>query len=140
MMIHGDYHTHSTYSKLRHGKNTIAEMVQSAKDKGLENIAITDHGPKHLGFGIKRKNIDKARKEIDSINEKGELEKVYLGIEANLIGKDGKIDLTQEEIDKLDLLIVGFHRGTFNNIVKPFGILPRTKKQIEKQTKAYVDL
>lgn len=140
MKIQGDYHTHSTYSKFKHGKNTIAEMVESAKAKGLRFIAITDHGPKHIPFGIRRKDIDKARYEVDEINKLGIVERVYLGIEANIIGKDGEIDLTDEEINKLDLLIVGFHRGTINNITKPFLIVGKTKKQIEKQTQAYINL
>lgn len=140
MKIVGDYHTHSTYSKFKHGKNTILEMVESAQAKGLSFLAITDHGPKHLAFGIKRKNIDKARYEIDEINKQNKIKRVYLGIEANLIGKDGSIDLTNEEIDKLDLLIVGYHRGTINNIIKPFGAFSKSKKQIEKQTQAYVNL
>lgn len=140
MKIYGDYHTHSVYSKFRHGKNTIDEMVESAQAKGLSFLAITDHGPKHLAFGIKRKNIDKARYEIDEINKQNRIKRVYLGIEANLIGKDGSIDLTQEEIDKLDILIVGYHRGTINNIIKPFGIGAKSKKQIDIQTQAYVNL
>ncbi len=140
MKILGDYHTHSTYSKFKHGKNTIDEMVESAKAKGLNFLAITDHGPKHIAFGIKRKNIDRARFEIDEINKLGKIKKVYFGIEANLIGKDGTIDLTQQEIDKLDLLIVGYHRGTFNNIINPFGLFSKSKKQVEKQTQAYINL
>ena len=170
MTITGDYHTHTKYSKFNHGKNTIAEMVEAAKDKGLSFLAITDHGPRHLAFGIRRKNIKKARVEIDEINKnttatagksqtastesaderalveidkinkKGQLKRVYLGIEANLIGCDGKIDLTQKEIDTLDLLIVGYHRGTINNIIKPFGLFPKTKAQIERQTQAYINL
>ena len=140
MTITGDYHTHTIYSKFNHGKNTIAEMVEAAKDKGLSFLAITDHGPRHLAFGIRRKNINKARVEIDEINKKGQLKRVYLGIEANLIGRDGKIDLTQKEIETLDLLIVGYHRGTINNIIKPFGLFPKTKAQIERQTQAYINL
>ncbi|MBQ7579192.1 MAG: PHP domain-containing protein [Clostridia bacterium] len=143
-MIYGDYHTHSTYSSCHHGKNTIAEMVDSAKTKGLTNLAITDHGPKHVLFGIKRKNIDKARKEIDEINKKlaendadSSLKKVYLGIEANLMSADGSIDLKKEEIDKLDILLVGYHRGTLNSLRKP---LLNDKKQKERYTKAYVNM
>ncbi len=36
-----DYHMHSTYSS--DGHNTITEMCQSAVDKGIGEIAITDH-------------------------------------------------------------------------------------------------
>ena len=55
MKITGDYHTHSKYSKNNHGKDTIKEMVLSAKEKGLESYGISDHGPAHVVFGIRRK-------------------------------------------------------------------------------------
>ena len=44
-----DIHTHTTYS---HGKGTIEENVNAALALGLEEIAITDHGPGHLTYGI----------------------------------------------------------------------------------------
>ena len=44
MALFGDYHTHSVYSRRKHGKGTIEENVQSAVKKGLRQIAITDHG------------------------------------------------------------------------------------------------
>ena len=142
MMILGDYHTHSKYSAFNHGKNTIEEMVESAKTKGLTNLAITDHGPKHLFFGIRRKNIDKARIEVDNINAKlaaedGPLKKVYLGVEANLMSKNGDIDLKQKDLEKLDILLVGYHRGTLNSLRRP---LASEKKQKEIYTKAYINL
>ena len=52
MKIVADYHTHSTYSKWYHARNTIDQMVKHAKKLGLTEIAITDHGPKHMLFGI----------------------------------------------------------------------------------------
>ena len=143
-MIVGDYHTHSKYSSCNHGKNTIEEMVESAKAKGLTNLAITDHGPKHLFFGIKRKNIAKARLEIDKINKELEssentssLKKVYFGVEANIMNKNGDIDLKPQEIEKLDILLVGYHRGTLNSLRKP---LLNDKKQKERYTRAYIDM
>lgn len=140
MKIYGDYHTHSRYSKFRHGKNTIAQMVKAGEDAGLKEMAITDHGPKHLAFGISRKNIDKAKNEIENLKKTTKLEKLYFGIESNIIGSDGRIDLTDDEIKKVDVLVAGYHRGTFNDIIKPFGLFPKTKKQIEKQTQAYINM
>jgi putative hydrolase len=42
-----DSHTHTIASG--HAYNTIREMVIAAKEKGLELLAITDHGPKMTG-------------------------------------------------------------------------------------------
>ena len=41
MKINYDLHTHTIYS---HGKGTIEENAQAAKEKGLEGIAITGKG------------------------------------------------------------------------------------------------
>lgn len=47
-MISGDYHIHSRYSGLCHGKNTLSELRDAATRKGLKEIGIADHGLKHL--------------------------------------------------------------------------------------------
>lgn len=54
MRILSDYHTHTIYS---HGKGTIEENVEAARKIGLKILAISDHGPGHMGFGIKKKKI-----------------------------------------------------------------------------------
>ena len=138
MLVTGDYHTHTKYSKNNHGKNTIQEMVDYAEELGLESYGVSDHGPKHFCFGIKRENIDKAKAEVEEIKKTSKLN-VYFGIEANLIGKDGTIDLTEEEISKLDLLLVGYHKGTVTDFVNPFRAMFDAKTQKEINTLAYIN-
>ena len=70
-----DWHTHTVYS---HGKGTIEENVIEARRKGLESIAITDHGPGHFGYGFRRKDVPKMRAEIDALNEKYDDIKIYI--------------------------------------------------------------
>ena len=105
MVIYGDYHTHTFYSD---GKQSIMESAISARNKGLKEIAITDHGFNKLA-GLNRKNIDKIRKECEEA-EKETGVKVLLGVEANIISKNGDIDLNPSDIDKLDIIVVGFHQ------------------------------
>ena len=50
MKITLDLHTHTTYS---HGKGSILDNAISAKQKGVEGIAITDHGFSHPAFGMR---------------------------------------------------------------------------------------
>lgn len=139
MRVTADYHTHSRYSKFYHAKGTIFQMASRAKELGLDEIAITDHGPKHIFFGISRKKLDKAKMQTRQATEKYGI-KVLMGVEANLIGQDGQIDLTDEEIKKLDILLVGYHKATITNFVKYFDKKNRnTKEQIEKNTMAYVN-
>lgn len=138
MKITGDYHTHSKYSKNNHGKSTIQENVSSAEEKGLVSYGISDHGPAHYLFGIKRKNIKKAKDELENLKDKTQLN-LYFGVEANLVGKDGKIDLKEDEISLLDNLIVGYHRGTINNIYCPLRKLFNPEKQKQINTNAYLN-
>ena len=115
MKIFGDYHTHTIYS---HGKDTIRDNVEAARDKGLVEIAITDHGPSHMTYGVKRENFKKMRQEIDLLNEEYKDIKILLGVEANIISCEGEIDIDDEISSLIDILLVGFH----------FGAKPRTIK------------
>jgi putative hydrolase len=51
-----------------------------------------------------RSEIDELNKEYDNIN-------ILLGVEANLIGCGGKIDISEEEIELVDKFLLGFHNG-----------------------------
>lgn len=138
MRLTGDYHTHTKYSRNNHGKNTIEEMVTQANNLGLASYGISDHGPAHLLFGIRRKNILKAKNELEE-QKKNSKAKLYFGIEANLIKKDGGIDLTEDQIKNLDLLLVGYHRGTITNFYSKIRHLFNPKKQKEINTQAYIN-
>lgn len=108
MKIFADYHTHTVYS---HGKGTIRENVESAIGKGLKELAITDHGPMHITYGVKRHKIEEMRNEIDQLNKEYNNIKILLGLECNIISYDGEIDVDDEILKYLDILLVGFHMG-----------------------------
>lgn len=142
MKIYGDYHTHSKYSKFGHGRNTIADMVAAAEASGLKEIAITDHAPGHL-FGILKKNILRARREIDEINKNSKV-KVLLGLECNLLSYDGDTDFPEEFADLIDVKIVGFHQAGFGNLIDYINfscknLIADREKQREKNTQAYIN-
>ncbi len=118
MKLIGDYHTHTIYSSKpnpsdKHAKGTIRENVEIAFKKGLKEIAITDHGSGHYLYGIGRKNIPLIRREIDKLNEEFQPKglKVLFGIEANIIGLDGTLDVDEEILAYLDILLMGYHYG-----------------------------
>ncbi|SKC51723.1 PHP domain-containing protein [Maledivibacter halophilus] len=123
MKIFADYHTHSIYSG--DAKGTIKENVDAAKKKGLRELAITDHGPKHLFYGVKKNDIKKIRKEINEINRLNTDIEVKFGLEANIIGIDGKLDVDGEIKKELDILLAGFHFGSI-----PDKLIEGTKVQI----------
>ena len=96
MALSGDYHTHTKYSRRGHGKGTIEEQVKAAVDKGLAQVAITDHGFNQVLYGIRRSDIPKLRAEINEVKERYPIE-VLLGVEANLISARGDIDVVEDE-------------------------------------------
>ncbi|MDF2546360.1 MAG: histidinol-phosphatase [Anaerosolibacter sp.] len=108
MKVFADYHTHTIYS---HGKGTIQENVDEAIRKGLREVAISDHGPSHVTYGVRRKDVKKMRDEINAINEKTDGINVKLGMEGNIVSTDGKIDIDKEILKDLDVVLVGYHFG-----------------------------
>lgn len=140
MRILGDYHTHTTYT---HGKSTIEENVRQAEKLGLKEIAITEHSYK--GFNhIRKGDIDKIANEINAIRDKYNV-KILMGIEANLMSRNGDIDITDEELEKLDIVVLGYHKASKYSLKEWFKFgMPNmfrrkaTKKQIEINTQAYL--
>lgn len=104
-MLKIDLHTHSIASG--HAFNTIYELAQTASEKGLELIAITDHGPNmkgsaHLEYFSMAKRVPK---ELFGV-------KILFGCEANIIDHDGRLDIPIEYLKPLDIVLVGFHKLT----------------------------
>ena len=106
MQILADYHTHTKYS---HGKGTIEENVLEAISKGIKTIGISDHGYKHLTYGIKLNDIYKMREDIDKLNEKYSNIKVLLGMECNILDNRGNIDINDKIIENCDYIMAGYH-------------------------------
>ena len=72
MLLTGDYHTHTIYSHgggIRHGKGTVLQNVQKAKELGLKEIAITDHGFEQMAWGLKRKEFPRLIKDCRAAAE-----------------------------------------------------------------------
>ncbi|MBR2547872.1 MAG: PHP domain-containing protein [Eubacterium sp.] len=112
-----DYHTHTTYSHgfiTPHGKGTVEENVQAAIDRGLEEIAISDHGPGHVFYGIKRNKIDDLRRDIEESQKKHPEIKIWMSCEANIVESGNNLDVSSEEAGKFDFLLGGYHYGVMN--------------------------
>ncbi|MBO4594599.1 MAG: PHP domain-containing protein [Clostridia bacterium] len=109
MILSADYHTHTVYS---HGKGTISDNAVAAKNAGLIELGIADHGFSHGAFGIKKKNLPLMRKECAQATEKTGV-KVLLGVEANVLGTDGTVDLKADLYDSFDFFLAGVHKFIF---------------------------
>ena len=103
-----DHHTHTVYS---HGKGSIEDNVKQAVAKGLESIAITDHGPGHLTYGLDRNKLPQMRAEIDELQVKYSQIKILLGVEANTLRVEPFLDVAPDERKDYDILLAGYHFG-----------------------------
>ncbi|CUH94372.1 putative phosphatase TTE1963 [Propionispora sp. 2/2-37] len=107
MSLVADLHIHTVASG--HAYSTVLENARVAADKGLAMIAITDHGPRMLGgpHEYHFANLVAIPDELFGV-------RVLKGIEANIIGPDGSIDLSDERLKKLDLVMAGFHSESYH--------------------------
>ena len=106
MILTADYHTHTTYS---HGKGSVLDNALVAKEKGLKQVGITDHGFAHPAFGLTKRKISSLVKDCREATEKTGVE-VLVGIESNIIGVDGTVDLKSKMYDDFDIFLAGFHK------------------------------
>lgn len=96
-----DLHTHTVASD--HAYSTINDYVLQAQKNGIAMFATTDHGPDvpdaphpwHFG------NLRVIPHVVDNIA-------ILRGVEANLRA-DGTIDLEDYILDRLDIVLAGFH-------------------------------
>ena len=102
MKIVADLHIHTLASG--HAYNTILENAQSAFSKGLELIAITDHGPRMPGAPHRYyfSNLRVLPSKINGVE-------VLKGVEANILDREGALDLDNYYLEKLDIVLAGFH-------------------------------
>ena len=101
-----DFHVHSSYSS--DGEATAASIVEAAEARGLAAIAVTDHGPE-LSVGISPDKIIPMIQDIELARKDARIP-VLIGMEANIIGMNGEIDLEGWVVEKLDVVVAGMHK------------------------------
>lgn len=135
MKILADYHTHTIYS---HGKGTIEENIQAAIKLGIKTLGISDHGHRHLTYGVKYDDIKRMREQVDLLNQKYDQIEVLLGIEANILDDRGGIDVDDNLRQYFDYVMAGYHFGSIpTNLVK--GALQHVGNYIRPFRPAYKD-
>jgi len=110
MRFFGDYHTHTHLSD---GRQTMEEIVRAACERGLQEVAITDHGPMAAVIGVKDASTYLRQKaQAAELQEQYPSIRILVGAEANIRDLDGTLDIPEEVIAELDLLIAGIHPYT----------------------------
>jgi putative hydrolase len=121
-----DFHTHTMYSD---GDGTAAAMVEAAEARGLEAVALTDHGPE-LSVGTPRGKLASMLQDIRLAREDAGIP-VLAGIEANVVDEWGTIDIDDEFTRNLDILVVGIH-----NLGRAGGPVELARDYLRRATRA----
>lgn len=106
MKMEADLHIHTTASG--HGYSTIKEIVETASEKGLKTIAITDHGLQMPGapHWYHFTNLISLPRVMQGVE-------VLRGVEANILDAQGNVDMPEAIMaDYLDIVLAGFHDST----------------------------
>lgn len=109
LTIETDLHTHTVTSG--HAYSTVDEMARGAFKKGIKLIAITDHGPKMPGGAHKYYfgNFAIVPDELYGV-------RIIKGVEANILD-EGKLDLDNEILNRLDFVSAGIHSLTGHSLI-----------------------
>jgi DNA polymerase (family 10) len=102
----GDLQMHTTFSD---GSASVEEMARAAADRGLEYIAITDHGPgAPIPSRLSREDFNDQQEEIAAVNDDADIETaVYHGIEAEIT--DDGLGISREWADACELVVAALH-------------------------------
>ena len=124
-----DLHIHTLSSG--HAYSTVMEIASVAAAKDLALIALTDHGPSMPGaphpyhFG-----------NLAAIPDKLFGVRVLKGVEANVVDRNGTLDLDEHRLSKLDIVLAGLH-----TLCAPYGsVAENTKMMVSAIINPWVDV
>jgi DNA polymerase (family 10) len=104
--LRGDLHCHTIASD---GRNSVAEMAATARERGYEYLAITDHSASH-GFGndVPPDELLRQAEQIAELDEKlGEF-RLLAGTETSIL-PDGRPDYEDDVLAELDWVVASMH-------------------------------
>jgi len=104
--LQGDLHVHTDASD---GRETLASMVEAARQHGLRYVAITDHA-QHLGIvhGLDAGRLARQADAIDALNAKLDDIVVLKGAEVDIL-EDGRLALPDAALARLDVVVIAIH-------------------------------
>ncbi len=104
--LRGDLHAHTDASD---GLETLEQMAEAARAAGLEYLAITDHTRSlKIAHGLDSKRLQAQIEAIDKLNEKLRGITLLKGAEVEIL-RDGKLDLPDAILARLDLVVGAMH-------------------------------
>ena len=104
--LRGTFHVHTTYSD---GRNTIAEMLGAARDRGFEYVGISDHSKAAFyAGGLDETRLKQQQTEIAIEARTVKPMRVFKGTEADILA-DGTIDYDPKTLAAFDFVIASVH-------------------------------
>ena len=104
--IRGDLHVHSTWSG--DGRSSLDDMVAAAAERGLDYIAMTEHGEDLRINGLSREEVAAEQVEIERLREQYPALTILRGSELN-IGPDGNVDYDPDFLAQYDWCVASIH-------------------------------
>ncbi|HEY3053810.1 MAG TPA: PHP domain-containing protein [Thermoanaerobaculia bacterium] len=104
--LRGTFHVHTTFSD---GRNTVLEMLTTAKDRGYEYVGLSDHSPAAFyAGGLTVERLREQHAEIDKHEPALSPMRVFRGTEADIL-PDGSIDYGDAILSTLDFVVASIH-------------------------------
>jgi DNA polymerase (family 10) len=104
--VRGDLHVHSNWTD---GTETIEAMASAAQARGYDYMALTDHSRRvAMTHGLDPKRLSQQIREIDRLNDTLRGFTILKGIEVDIL-KDGRLDLPDKTLSRLDLVVAAVH-------------------------------
>lgn len=107
--IRGDLHAHTTESD---GRDSLSDMVEAARGRGLDYLAVTDHSraipSKVNGSGMTEERCLAHLARIRALQKRLSGFRILAGIEVDIL-PDGRLDMADEVLAKLDLVVASLH-------------------------------
>ncbi|MDA0988604.1 MAG: DNA polymerase/3'-5' exonuclease PolX [Chloroflexi bacterium] len=104
--IKGDLHCHTNESD---GRDQLESMVNAARAKGYEYVAITDHSAgRGIANGLSEERLKQHMQNIWDLDRSLSDIKILTGSEVD-IRSDGSLDYTDEILAQLDIVVASVH-------------------------------
>ncbi len=105
-LLKGDCHSHSTWSD---GGAELLTMARAARDLGHEYLVATDHSARlTVAHGLSPERLARQMSEIEDLNEELAPFRILAGMEVDILD-DGRLDLPDEYLARLDVVIASVH-------------------------------
>jgi DNA polymerase (family 10) len=106
--VRGDLHTHTNWTD---GTDTLEEMAKTARARGYEYMALTDH-TQNLAMtrGLSPERLEEQRVLVSRLNKKLAPFVVLLGTEMDIL-MDGQLDFSNDVLRSLDYVSASVHTG-----------------------------